>query len=62
MKTLAYNQPPSSIRFAPHLSPSTGPTDLAIWFDRQRQRIHLSRLDDIAVSRIEAVREARRWD
>ncbi len=56
-----------STRFAPYLSRSTAPTALSLWLDRQRQRAHLSRLDahlldDIAVSRTEAVGEARRWN
>jgi uncharacterized protein YjiS (DUF1127 family) len=55
------------MRFAPYLSRSARPTALAHWLDRQRQRVHLARLDDyllddIAVSRFEAVMEARRWD
>ncbi len=67
MNELTVQRPSRPIRFAPYLSRSTGPTALALWLDRQRQRAHLSRLDehlldDIAVSRTEAAREARRWD
>jgi len=52
-------------QFAPYLFPSTMPSAFATWLDRQRA--HLSRLDghlldDIAVSRAEAIREAQRWD
>lgn len=40
---------------------------LILWLDRQRQRIHLSLLDDrlledIGVSRKDAEAEGRRWD
>lgn len=67
MNELTVQRPFPSIWFAPYLSRSIGPTALAIWLDRQRQRAHLLRLDqhlldDIAVSRVEAIREARRWD
>jgi uncharacterized protein YjiS (DUF1127 family) len=67
MNALTFQRLPSSSRFAPSVSRSIGPTALALWLDRQRQRVHLLRLDqhlleDIAVSRVEAIREARRWD
>ena len=67
MNELTVERPIPLMRFAPYLSRSAGPTALALWLDRQRQRVHLARLDnylldDIAVSRVEAVREARRWD
>ena len=67
MNALTVHKPSPSIRFAPHLLRSIGPTALALSLDRQRQRAHLLRidqhlLDDIAVSRAEAIREARRWD
>ncbi|MFB9149992.1 DUF1127 domain-containing protein [Roseovarius ramblicola] len=61
MNFLTVQGPPPWSRFAPNLSRSTGPTALARWLDRQRQRAHLSRLDahlldDIAVSRVDAAR------
>ncbi|WP_369682668.1 DUF1127 domain-containing protein [Roseovarius sp. M141] len=67
MNALTVQRPFLPIRFAPSLSRSIGPTALALWLDRQRQRAHLLRLDqhlldDIAVSRVKAIREARRWD
>ncbi len=67
MNALTVQRPSPSTRLAPSLSRSIGPTALALWLDRQRQRAHLSQLDqhlldDIAVSRVEAIREARRWD
>ncbi len=67
MNELAIQKPISLMRFAPYLSRSAGPTALALWLDRQRQRTQLLRLedhllDDIAVSRVEAIREAQRWD
>jgi len=67
MKLLTFNQTRLPIRFAPYLSRSTGQSALALWLDRQRQRLHLSQLDtrllaDIGVSRIAAANEARRWD
>ncbi len=44
-----------------------GPSRVSPWLDRQRQRQHLSRLDDrllddIGVSRDAAKAESRRWD
>ena len=67
MKTLTHNQPSPSIRFAPNLLEITDSGPLALWLDRQRQRIHLSQLElhmleDIGVSRTDAYKEARRWD
>jgi uncharacterized protein YjiS (DUF1127 family) len=67
MNALTFQRPPSSSRFAPSVSRSIGPTALSLWLDRQRQRAHLSQLDqhlldDIAVLRVEAIREAQRWD
>jgi uncharacterized protein YjiS (DUF1127 family) len=67
MNFLTIQGPHPWSRFAPYLSRSPGPTAFAFWLDRQRQRAHLSQLDahlldDIAVNRVEAVREARRWD
>ncbi len=67
MNALTVQRPFPFARFAPSFSRSIGPTALVLWLDRQRQRAHLSRLDqrlldDIAVSRVEAIKEARRWD
>lgn len=52
-------------RFAPHFRLHRRPNALAVWCDRQRQRIHLSHLDDrllddIGVSGFAATEEARR--
>ena len=54
------------LRFAPHFPLHRRPNALAAWCDRQRQRIHLSHLDDrmlddIGVSCFAATKEARRW-
>ena len=67
MKVLTFNQAPLPVRFAPYRSRSTEQGALALWLDRQRQRLHLSRLelrmlDDIGVSPIAADSEAQRWD
>lgn len=67
MQALTIRRPPSSIRFAPFLRVEAGQSIFLLWLDRQRQRIHLSRLDqrllkDIGVSLRAAEREARRWD
>lgn len=67
MNELTVQRPSPSTRFAPSLSRTNGPTAFARWLDRQRQRAHLFQLDqqlldDIAVSRVKAIREARRWD
>ena len=53
-------------RFAPHFPLDRRLNALAAWCDRQRQRIHLSHLDDrllddIGVSRCAATEEARKW-
>ena len=66
MKVLSLRRPFPLIRFAPSTSKQVGLGALATWLDRQRQRIHLSRLDqrllaDIGVSRDDAERESRRW-
>jgi len=55
------------VRFAPYLPPRPEMSVLAAWLDRQKQRVHLSRLDDrllddIAVSRRAAAEEVKRWD
>lgn len=67
MNALTVQRPFPFARFAPFLSRFIEPTALVLWLDRQRQRAHLSKLDqhlldDIAVTRVEAIREARRWD
>jgi uncharacterized protein YjiS (DUF1127 family) len=67
MQALTLRRPPSSIRFAPFLKIEAEQNIFLLWLDRQRQRIHLFKLDhrllqDIGVSRSAAEREARRWD
>jgi uncharacterized protein YjiS (DUF1127 family) len=52
--------------FAPYWPVRRHPGVLAIWLDRQRQRVHLSRLDDrllddIGVGPRAAFIEPRRW-
>lgn len=54
------------VRFAPHFPLHRQPSAFVVWCDRQRQRIHLSHLDDrmlddIGVSRFAATEEARKW-
>lgn len=53
-------------RFPPEELAQASPW-LLVWFDRQRQRARLAQLedghlDDIRVSRAEAIMEGRRWD
>lgn len=56
--------------FFPRFPPeelSEAPSRLLLWLDRQRQRDHLAQLedwqlDDIGISRSEALMESRRWD
>lgn len=56
--------------FFPHFPPeglSKAPSRVLLWLDRQRQRARLAQLedwqlDDIGISRAEAVKESRRWD
>lgn len=67
MQALTLRRPPSLIRFAPFLKIEAEQNIFLLWLDRQRQRIHLSKLDlrllqDIGVSRSAAEMEARRWD
>jgi len=67
MKAMTVQKPFPSIRFAPSVSKQVGPSALAMWRDRQRQRIYLSPLDhrllaDIGVRRDDAERESRRWN
>lgn len=50
----------------PRMSEDGVPSRVARWLDRQRKRVILVQLDDhlladIGVSRVEALREARRW-
>ena len=66
MKIHTPYHPGISSRFVPVIPAPSLANALAAWLDRQQQRIHLSDLDDrmlndIGVSRSEAVREARRW-
>lgn len=67
MKTSAHKQLSPSIRFAPYLLETVRPGIPTLWLDRQRQRLHLSRLnphllEDIGISRIMADKETRRSD
>ena len=56
--------------FFPRFPPedlSEAPSRLRLWLDRQRQRTRLAQLedwqlDDIGISRSEALMESRRWD
>lgn len=54
------------IGFSPFIRLDPPPNRLAVWLDRQRQRVHLSRLDDrllddIGVGMRAATVEAQRW-
>lgn len=60
---------PANVQFVrrfPVGSHETRFSQFSAWLDRQRQRIHLSELDDhllqdIGVSKSDAAREARKW-
>lgn len=54
------------IGFAPLIRLHSPPSRLAAWLDRQRQRVHLSQLDehlldDVGLDLRAATVEARRW-
>lgn len=67
MKSLNIHRHSHGAGFARFAPVHVGGSAVAAWLDRQRQRVHLARLDarllaDIGVSRGEADREARRRD
>lgn len=67
MTALTVQNPSSSIWLPSYVSALTNLNALALWFERKRQRIHLSNLDqrlleDIGVSSDGANEKARRWD
>jgi len=66
MITGFFGRPEQHIGFAPFVRLDSPPNILAAWLDRQRQRVHLSLLDDrllddIGVGICAATVEARQW-